>query len=165
MIVMLIEKHIESAFSIIQDVICSMKIAGINQWDEIYPDKKLIQNDILSGQAFGYFDNKEIAGYIAINNEYPLEYNTVNWNISGRALFVHRLAVKTEKQGEGIGTEMMLFAVQYAKDNFYNTIRLDSFVNNPAANILYKKLGFLNAGTVEFRNGLFNCYEKQILST
>jgi len=160
MIIKLTEQYIGAAFSIIQDVINSMHSGGIDQWDEIYPDKTVIEKDIVTGHAFGCLLDTVIVGYVAFNNIYPPEYDTIKWNISGTPLIVHRLAVRSDKQNSGIGKDMMLFAEQYAKICNCQCIRFDAFVKNPAANSLYVKLGYQNMGTVEFRKGPFNCYEK-----
>jgi hypothetical protein len=58
----------------------------------------------------------------------------------------------------------MLYAEQYAKENYYCSLRLDAFVKNSFANRLYTKMGYDKPGIIELRKGLFNCYEK-IIST
>jgi len=54
----------------------------------------------------------------------------------------------------------MNFAEEYARSSGYSSIRLDAFLQNKAALKLYEKRGYENVGTVVFRKGVFNCYEK-----
>ena len=162
MIRKLIPENTEDAYLIIKDVISSMRKQGIDQWDELYPDKLLIMKDILLNQAVGYFDGCNLVGYMALNDEFAPEYNFVKWNTNEPALIVHRLSVISAKQGNGIAGNMMLYAEQYAKENNYCSLRLDAFVKNPFANRLYLKLGYDKPGIIELRKGLFNCYEKRI---
>jgi hypothetical protein len=41
-------------------------------------------------------------------------------------------------------------------------IRLDAFTLNPGAIRLYEGRGYRKAGSVRFRKGMFNCYEKAV---
>ena len=154
--------NIEDAYLIIKDVISSMRKQGIDQWDEFYPDKPVIMKDIYLNQAVGYFDGGNLVAYMALNDEYAPEYDSIKWNTNGSALIVHRLSVISVKQGQGIAWNMMLYAEQYALENNYSTVRLDAFVMNSIANRLYIKMGYDKTGTIELRKGLFNCYEKRI---
>jgi GNAT superfamily N-acetyltransferase len=137
----------------------TMQRTGIKQWDLMYPDKSIIEYDIKGGNAYGYFCDSGLAGYIALNDEYPQEYESISWKYSGKNLIVHRLAVAPEHQRKGIGTILMKFAISYAKANMYDTLRLDAYAVNKSSNTLYNKLGFSKAGEIVFRTGLFYCYE------
>lgn len=162
MIKQLNQENLEDAYLVIKDVISSMRKNGIDQWDDIYPDKSVIMKDIGLNQAVGYFDGDNLVGYMALNDEFAPEYNSVNWKTNVPALIVHRLSVISAKQGNGIAAKMMLYAWQYAKENNYCSVRLDAFVKNPFANRLYIKLGYNKPGIIKLRKGLFNCYEKRI---
>ncbi len=153
---------IDESYELISNVTLAMRSAGINQWDSIYPDKEIIEYDIKGGNAYGYFCNSLLAGYIALNDEYPPEYDSIAWNYKGKTLIVHRLAVAEEHQREGIGTILMNFAISYAKENMYDTIRLDAYAVNTSSNALYSKLGFRKTGEINFRTGLFYCYEIEV---
>jgi GNAT superfamily N-acetyltransferase len=155
-------ENIEEAYLIIKDVISSMRKQGIDQWDELYPNKTVIMKDIFLNQAVGYFDGDKLLAYMALNDEYAPEYDSIKWNTTGSALIVHRLSVISAKQGNGIARNMMLYAEQYAMKNKYCSLRLDAFVNNSFANRLYMNMGYDKPGIIELRKGLFNCYEKRI---
>lgn len=45
----------------------------------------------------------------------------------------------------------MIFSAEYAKERKYKTMRLDAFIQNPAAVGLYRKLDYTEVGVVEFR--------------
>jgi len=150
---------IDRSFKLIGDVTRTMQRSGNNQWDSIYPDKAIIEYDIQGGNAYGYFYDSLLAGYIALNDEYPPEYDSIEWKYKGKALIVHRLAVADGCQRKGIGTILMNFAISYAKKNMYDSIRLDAYAVNKCSNALYNKLGFSKVGEIVFRTGLFYCYE------
>ena len=153
--------HLSDAFSIIESVIAKMNDEQIFQWDEHYPTREIIEKDIDEGHAFGFFHLDELRGYIVLNEEYSPEYNSLEWtDKSGTSLIVHRLSIKADCQGQGIAKQLMIFAEEYAKKNNHSSIKLDAFLHNKAALRLYEKSGYTKVGTVTFRKGEFNCYEK-----
>ena len=165
MIKKLSKDYLFDAFSIIESVVSKMNNESIFQWDEHYPTREIIEKDIDDGYAFGFFHLKELRGYIVLNEEYSPEYNSLEWkDKNGTSLIIHRLSIKADCQGQGIAKQMMIFAEEYAKRNNYTSIKLDAFLHNKAALSLYEKLVYTEVGTVTFRKGEFNCYEK-VLST
>lgn len=155
-------RYAEEVMALIQDAVVAMKNSGIEQWDEIYPSIKEIDEDIESESAFGFFNDGKLIAYIALNDKYSPEYDSANWITKGKSLIVHRLSVAPSQQGKGIAGKFMRFVEQYARDNDYNSIRLDAFMENPAALKLYDNLGYRKAGIICFRKGQFYCYEKEI---
>jgi len=63
---------------------------------------------------------------------------------------------------DGIARQLMQFAENRASELDFGAIRLDAFIANPAALRLYASLGYQVAGTVMFRKGLFQCFEKAL---
>ncbi|MGL4581738.1 MAG: GNAT family N-acetyltransferase, partial [Flavobacterium sp.] len=80
-------------------------------------------------------------------------------------LVIHRLFVSPMAQGKGISSQMIQYAEQYAQTNKYASIRFDTYSLNNTANAVYLKKGYTLVGTVQFRKGVFNCYEKEIVKT
>lgn len=154
---------LDNACKIFHSVINKMKSQGIDQWDDIYPAMNILKEDILSESAFGYFiDGKPIA-YIALNTRFDKEYNDVKWSLNHEnSLVVHRLAIHSDFQNQGIGKKLMKFAEEYAVKNKYSGIRFDAFSKNPQALYLYKSLGYQEAGFVTFRKGKFIVFEKAL---
>jgi GNAT superfamily N-acetyltransferase len=161
MIKKLSKDHLSEAFSLIESVVSKMNNESIFQWDEQYPTREIIEKDIVDGHAFGFFHLDELRGYITLNEEYSPEYNSLEWtDKSGISLIVHRLSIKANCQGQGIAKQLMIYAEEYAKSNSYSSIKLDAFLPNKAALRLYEKSNYTKVGTVTFRKGEFNCYEK-----
>lgn len=161
MIKQLREENLDEIMMIIENVIIELNNQGIDQWDEIYPDIDVIKRDLNKKNAYGYFEKNELVGYVAINEEYPDEYNEIKWVINKpKFLITHRLCINPGKQGKGIAKQLISFTEKYAKDNNHSSIRLDAFSKNPNALQLYENLGYQKAGCVQFRKGLFFCYEK-----
>ena len=151
-----------SAFSVIEQATAEMKRRGIDQWDEHYPNREILENDIEKRNMYVYLAEKEIAGIVALDDRQPPEYEAVPWAYPGRALVVHRLTVHPAYQGQGVASALMQFAEQEIAPGSCEVLRLDAFEENPAALALYERRDYRYAGSVRFRKGLFRCCEKPV---
>ncbi len=155
--------HTNRSFEIITSAISDLKANQIDQWDHLYPTFDDIKKDIEREQAFGYFLEDYLAGYIALNQENPEEYSEVVFKYDDKtALTVHRLTVDPLYQNRGIAGKMMLFSEDFARKNRYTSIRLDAYSRNRKALKFYSKMMYTEVGTVHFRKGVFHIFEKHI---
>jgi GNAT superfamily N-acetyltransferase len=156
-------QHANDVMKIITAVIEGLKKDNIDQWDEKYPDKQKIIDDISQGSAYGYFENDQIIGYIVLNDIYSPEYGELIWSDNdGKHLIIHRLCVDPNFQRKGIGKQMLAFSENFARTNNYASIRLDAFAQNKKSLSLYENYGYVYVGDVYFRKGKFFCYQKNI---
>ena len=147
---------------IIRDATRHMDEQGIPQWDEIYPNKLVLKDDVEKQQMQVIEIEERVAGLIVINEDQSPEYADVPWKYSGRVLVIHRLTIDPTYQRRGLAMHLMDFAEEIAATENYDCIRLDAFTRNPAAFTLYENRGYRRAGIVRFRKGEFFCYEKEI---
>lgn len=134
---------------------------NIFQWDEIYPQKNILEDDILKKQLYKIIYDKKIISAFVLNKEYDQEYFNGKWEYNGDNFMVlHRLCLDTEYQNIGLGTKIMLYIEDYLKNKNVNSIRLDAFSKNPIALKLYNKLGYGKTGEANWRKGLFFLFEK-----
>ncbi len=141
-----------------------MRENGIDQWDENYPDLERLSNDIRTETLFAYRENNEVIGIIVLNETQDAEYAEINWSTSesDRNIVVHRLAVHPTHQGKGIARELMDFAEDWALDNDYDAIRLDTFSQNPRNQRFYTNRGYTDLGPVFLsykKEHPYFCYE------
>lgn len=133
----------------------------IDQWDEIYPNEKVLAGDIMNREMYVLTDGSRILSCVVINEEQDEEYKTGDWKYrEGRIAVIHRLCVRHDCQGLGLGRITMGFVERHIKAAGYCAIRLDAFSENYISRKLYEKLGYTYAGTVTFRKGLFYLMEK-----
>jgi ribosomal protein S18 acetylase RimI-like enzyme len=135
---------------------------GIPQWDEIYPNKDILSQDLNRRDMHIIEVRDQAAGFIVMNEDQSPEYASIQWMYPGRALVIHRLTILPAYQRNGLATQLMDFAEEKAAIGGYDCIRLDAFTRNPAAFNLYQNRGYRKAGVVQFRKGEFYCYEKKI---
>lgn len=139
-----------------------MREAGIDQWDDVYPDEQTIRDDVVAGTAHVSVDDEGIAGMVVLNEQQDPTYVAVPWQYVGRVGVVHRLMVRPAQEGRGVGRDLLRFAEQRAMEVGYDCIRLDAFPKNPRAIRLYERAGYRLAGHVEMRKGMFDCFEKDL---
>jgi len=156
-------KDINLVLEIFRSAINVMVANGILQWDDIYPDEKILYEDIQKNQMFlGEIDGK-IVSIFTLNQECDEEYKNGNWNYKRSSFAViHRFCVNTNFQHMGIGTKIMNIIEEMLKEDKIETIRLDAFSLNPYALKLYENLGYIKVGAVNWRKGLFYLYEKKL---
>jgi len=136
---------------------------GIDQWDESYPNRKIIENDILEQNYYVGIINQEIISGVKIDQIQDPTYSDINWeDKKNNFIVVHRLCSKTKVWDKGIGKKMMKYAESIAKQINCNSIRLDTYINNPKAMKFYEKIGYKRLGSINLKpnKDIYYCYEK-----
>ena len=143
--------------------ITTMRAAGIDQWDELYPSRNIIEQDIQTGTAYVLRIHSEIVAMYVLNDQQDPVYGEVPWAYPARKVcLVHRLMVHPGHSGRGYARLLMHDAEDRARAAGADVMRLDAFDANPRACALYVGLGYRYAGDVRFRKGLLRCYEKRL---
>ncbi len=156
-------EELEAIMFIIEEVVIDMQATGIDQWDNLYPNKEVIGDDIMRGNLYVSEEDNIIKGIVALNEAQAQEYENLSWKYkSGKQLIIHRLCVKPTCQGNGIAKSLIKFSEDFARSCEYNSIRLDTFVYNLRACKFYEQLQYEKVGIVNFRKGEFQCFEKAI---
>lgn len=158
--------EIDEVFKIYQHyvrVIASMQEAGIDQWDDLYPNSSDIAADIASGDLWVGEEDGKILCTFAVNNTCEEEYDACPWQYPNEPfVVVHRLAVNPRHRRQGLAKKAMEFVENTAKEKGIRTIRLDTFCGNAAGAALYESLGFEIIGFAHWRKGRFQIMEKII---
>lgn len=140
-----------------------MREKGIDQWDEYYPDQETLTEDVESGDmTLGLLDGQLACAYV-VNREYDPEYELGAWeHTEGDFCVLHRLCVNPQLQGRGLARQAMARMEKNARDQGFDSVRLDVFSQNLHAQRLYEKLGYRRTGEVRFRKGIFYLMEKKL---
>ena len=140
-----------------------MQRQDIDQWDERYPDREILAEDVESGDmVLGFLDGGLACAYV-VNRDFDPEYELGAWEQSeGDFCVLHRLCVNPELQGQGLARQTMAHMEAEALARGFDSVRLDVFSQNPHAQRLYEKLGYRRTGQVRFRKGIFYLMEKRL---
>ena len=140
-----------------------MREKGIDQWDEYYPDREILAEDVESGDmTLGLLDGRLACAWV-VNREYEPEYELGAWeHTEGDFCVLHRLCVNPQIQGRGLARQAMARMEKNARDQGFDSVRLDVFSQNLHAQRLYERLGYRRTGEVRFRKGIFYLMEKKL---
>lgn len=148
-------------FPVYQAAIARMEELGIHQWDEVYPSKEIISEDIENREMYIGLTDGNIVSAFTLNRKFDPEYEGGRWQYEGLAFSVlHRLCVRPACQNKGAATQSMEFIEETLRREGFASVRLDAFSRNPAALRLYEKFGYTRVGEAAFRKGLCYLYEK-----
>ena len=153
-------EEIDQVMDLIQAAIEAMEKVGIYQWSSHYPSRDLLLADISANTLYAARTDQKIAGIMAMNEEQQPGYKKLVWaDTGGRPLVIHRLGIHPAFQKQGLAKQLVRFAEQYARENGYTSIRLDTFSGNFQAVGLYNALKYKHVGNINFGRGDFWVYE------
>ena len=136
----------------------------IFQWNENYPSKEILKDDIKSNNLYLIEKNEKTIGCVMNSEKQSKVYKKVKWITENKKnLYVHRLAVDPKYQGKGYGIKLMDFVERNALKNNFISIRLDTFSKNKRNVKFYKKRGYIKIEDIYFPNQSiypFYCLEK-----
>lgn len=140
-----------------------MEIRNIFQWNSYYPNSKVFEADIKRKELYLYKIHYEVVGCIVVSSLMDEAYKPVKWlTPSVGNIYIHRLAVHPEYQGNGIARKLMDFAEEKSKAEKRTSIRLDTFSKNYRNQKFYEQRGYKKLENIFFPNQSehpFYCYE------
>lgn len=157
------KSDIDDVVKLVKAAIVQMEADGIYQWDDIYPAKEDFINDIEKKSLYLAIDSKKLAAIYVISAESDEAYKNAAWeNNDESAYILHRFCVSPNYQNKGIGKEVLAHIETQIYEMGYKSIRLDAFTENPYAQRLYRKSGYIVRGYADWRKGRFELMEKKI---
>lgn len=157
------KQDLDAICSLIQQSIDEMERHGIYQWDDINPARKDFEEDIEKKTLYLAYVEENFAALYVISGECDEQYRNGQWKYDERSAFVlHRLCVSPFFQNQKIGKTVLQHIEEQVKDMGYNSIRLDTFTENPFAQKLYLHSGYESRGYADWRKGRFDLMEKKL---
>ncbi len=156
---------LENIMKMYRSCVKGMLRNGIEQWDDTYPNSKIISQDLKASTYYVAEINGGIVGGINIDRNQDETYLSLDWeDVSEAFLVVHRLGVKEEYWDKKIGKDLMLFAESLVIQKRLCSIRLDTYSGNPRAMEFYTRLGYRELGTIDLKpnKDKYHCFEKII---
>lgn len=156
-------EDIDTILKITKACAIDMVSKNIHQWNSHYPNRTAFENDVSRGELYVLEEDKIILGCIVISTKMDVEYQSVSWlTPNTNNLYIHRLAIHPNYQGTGFAQKLMDFAENFASQNNYSSIRLDTFSKNVRNQKFYELRGYKKLGTIYFPKQSeypFYCYE------
>ncbi len=124
--------------------------SGLNQWTLSYPRKEHFKNDIDHDYLYVYEENNEILGALALIPGPDKNYMTIDTWKKQHSIVLHRVLTKPSLQRKGVATKLFQFVFEYALENGYESIKIDTHKDNiKMLNLLENKFMFTPVGYIE----------------
>lgn len=152
---------LESILSIVRSAQLSLRELGIDQWQDGYPSKECIVDDIAKNLGYVICVNGSIAGYAAIVLSGETAYRQIDglWRAGESYVVVHRLCVDSLARRRGLAIELMRHAATIARNANYEAFRIDTHRGNIRMLSMMRKLGFSHVGKIVYDSGEREAYE------
>lgn len=129
-------------------------------WGE-YPNEEFLRKSLDAGTLYIAKEEEKLLCAVTIDTCFDEEYASVNWLFGTKPGAFHRLAIAPDQQGKGLGKQAIDAVCDILRSQSCDTLRIDTYANNLAAQKLYTRIGMRKAGEVRFfhRPLAFYCYE------
>ena len=144
----------------------TMALLGIDQWQDGYPNRELIEEDIAEGRSYVVANGGKIIGTTVLLTGGEPDYEKIydgKWLTDGKGyLTIHRITVDPESRGTGAASAIFAYAEKVARENGLGSVRVDTHRGNIPMRRSLEKNGFTHCGSIYLRaNGRHRvAYEK-----
>ncbi|MDA3954458.1 MAG: GNAT family N-acetyltransferase [Bacteroidales bacterium] len=138
---------------------------SVYQWNHSYPDYNKLVHEVEKGTLYIIKYKGVGIGTITFDMYQEPVFDSVDWkNKTDKFLVIHRIAVFPTWQKKGIGRKLIEFVESFAKENNYNSIRLDVTSSSEHIIKLYESIGYAFTGEILYpkQKETFKCLEKII---
>jgi len=150
---------LDAIVPILEEARRTIAALGIDQWQDGYPNREVIEEDIRLGQSHVLVKNGAVIGTFALitcgdptydvieNGHWTTGDDNRNYNA------VHRVAIAVASRGSGASTEMIRFAADLTRTAGKTSVRIDTHEGNRVMRRMLEKHGFVHCGTIYLANG------------
>ena len=146
----------ERIMEIIRQAQAQMRALGSRQWQDGYPARADIDNDIARG--YGYVFEKSSTAQEPVAAETPQKYD--KGTVPGGYVVLHRLAVADGEKGRGVAAEFMRRTEALARGRGVGSFRVDTNFDNRYMLRMLERLRFAYCGKIIYESGERLAFEK-----
>lgn len=157
-------EEVDEIWSILQFAIKSRKNDGSNQWQDGYPNRNSILQDLEKDCAYVLADERGVLAYGAVIFDEEPAYNDIvgKWLSDGDYDVVHRVAAAERSKGMGIATRFFNEVENFATSKNVHSVKVDTNFDNLAMLRILDKLNYQYCGEVYFRGSARKAFEKLV---
>ena len=157
--------ELPSIWAIIAFAIEQRRLDGSSQWQDGYPNRDTLSDDLERGVAYVLENDGELLLYAAILFEPEPAYEAIEgkWLTSGPYMVLHRVATSPQAKGKGIATTFFRMAEDLCRAKGVPSIKVDTNFDNAPMLRIMDNLGYTYCGEVYFRGNARKAFEKVLL--
>jgi len=133
-----------------------MREAGFCQWDNGYPSRELISEDIEKGNRYVVCEGDTVMASAGIFFGEEPDYKEIydgKWINESPYLSIHRICVDNSSKGMGLGGALVRCAEEIGRNNNIKNLRCDTHEENKSMRRMLEKNGFVHCGTIHLSDG------------
>ena len=157
-------KDLETLMTLFAEARSTIAKLGIDQWQDGYPNREVIREDIQREQSHILEQGGTLCGtFVLVDAEptYDVIYDGQWLTGEDNYLAIHRVAIFVACRGKGIPTVMMDYAAEQARSRGKTSLRIDTHEGNLVMRRMLEKQGFHHCGKIKLLSGAWRvAYEK-----
>ena len=131
---------------------------GINQWQNGYPNREVVDEDISKCRSYIVEHDGMTAGSFALIEDGEPTYDKIyngEWLTGDTDCYIaiHRVAVAVCMRGKGTAAEIIEYAKEFAREKGRKSVRIDTHEGNVVMRRMLEKNGFTYCGEIYLENG------------
>ena len=133
---------------------------GINQWQNGYPSREVVEEDIALARSYTVTDEGgALCGTFVLIEDGEPTYDKIfdgHWQTgddSRNYVAIHRVAVSVRMRGKGISTAIIDHAAARARELGRASLRIDTHHGNVVMRRMLEKHGFAYCGVIYLESG------------
>lgn len=147
---------ISDIMKIIRQAQAYFKEAGINQWQNNYPNVETISNDIDNNNSYILLKDSNIVATAAVSFDGEKTYDLIydgEWISNNEYAVIHRIAVANNYKGLGLSSEIIKNVEKLCLNKGVDSIKVDTHEENLSMQSLLKKNKFQYCGIIYLEDG------------
>ncbi len=143
----------------------SRRLQGSEQWQNGYPFRETIIQDIEKSWGYVVRIDGKVEAYVAVITEGEPAYEAIEgqWLKDGDYWTVHRMAVSEAAKGKRLGQWMLQAVGDKAAENKVFSIRIDTNFDNLAMLKILENLEYTYCGEVQYNGSPRKAFEKGLM--
>ena len=146
------QQDIPAIMEIVKEAQASLKVLGISQWQNGYPNEEAFEADIKNGISYVLEEQGKIIATTAISFAGEPTYKEIydgTWLTDKESYgLIHRIAVKETCKRGGYAGKLIGYAAELAKGQGIRSLRIDTHEGNLPMRSFLKKQGFAECGII-----------------
>lgn len=132
-----------------------MASQNIDQWQDGYPERALLEKDITNGNRYVVCENEKILATVGIFLGDEPDYAEIEgqWINDSSYACIHRICVDDSVKGLGLGGVMVRACEEICRKNKCRNIRCDTHADNKPMRRMLEKNGFVYCGVIHLSTG------------
>jgi GNAT superfamily N-acetyltransferase len=129
---------------------------GIDQWQDGYPTREIIEQDIALKRNYVVEYNGVIVAALSVAFDGEPTYSTIyrgEWLRQAPYAVVHRIMVADAMKRKGVAREILAFVEELCAERGVSDIRIDTHRDNRPMRNMLKKLGYSHCGEIMLTSG------------